>query len=417
MPATAIDAIRANFTRRTDIQGELRQIDEAADAESRAYTEDENARITELRSELGQIDDRVTSMLEIEARGARIESSAAELLGAYLDRDSGDVHDTRSIGARFVGADGYSDWASQARGQFSVPMPGVDFRAVTDTTTGSTSGGPFIDTQRLPRVAQKFLDRRVYLLDLLPSIPVSSGSVEIVSDDSPLADLADKAAETTEGSAKPQAGITTSLAVEPIATVAHWVNLSRQVASDAPQIQGYLDTRLRYGLKRRADAQAINGNGTPPNLKGLLSRSGILSYAPASAEARSTSIRHAITVMEQAESVPEIVVLNPADAELFDLTNATTAGLHSAQNLTDGPTRTAWGLTQVHSTAIASGTAMLLDPLTVAVLDRMQATAYMTDSHASNFTSNLLTLLLEMRVGLALFAPAGVCKVTFNGTA
>jgi hypothetical protein len=42
----------------------------------------------------------------------------------------------------------------------------------------------------------------------------------------------------------------------------------------------------------------------------------------------------------------------------------------------------------------------------------------MTDSHASNFTSNILTLLLEARLGLALFDPApGVLKITFNGTA
>ncbi len=41
----------------------------------------------------------------------------------------------------------------------------------------------------------------------------------------------------------------------------------------------------------------------------------------------------------------------------------------------------------------------------------------MTDSHASNFTSNILTLLLELRAGLALFDSVGVAKITFNGAA
>jgi len=50
------------------------------------------------------------------------------------------------------------------------------------------------------------------------------------------------------------------------------------------------------------------------------------------------------------------------------------------------------------------------------VLDRMEVTAFVTDSHASNFTSNILTLLLEARIGLALFDPAGVARITFNGT-
>jgi hypothetical protein len=41
--------------------------------------------------------------------------------------------------------------------------------------------------------------------------------------------------------------------------------------------------------------------------------------APGGAEARYQSIRHGIRLMEDKEAVPEIIVLNPADAELFDL--------------------------------------------------------------------------------------------------
>jgi hypothetical protein len=81
------------------------------------------------------------------------------------------------------------------------------------------------------------------------------------------------------------------------------------------------------------------------------------------------------------------------------------------------PARSVWGLTPVHSTAIAAGTAMLVDPMSVAVFDRQQVSAYMTDSHASQFVSNVLTLLLEARIGLGLFDPSGVASITFNGTA
>jgi len=172
-------------------------------------------------------------------------------------------------------------------------------------------------------------------------------------------------------------------------------------------------------VKRRADGQVINGNGTSPNISGLLDRTGINAYdaTAAGVEAAYLSIRKAITLMEQDETVPEIIVLNPADAEKFDLSNDTSAGLHAIPNVAGPGATTAWGLTQVRSTAIASGTAMLIDPMAVAVLDRQQVTAYMTDSHASNFVSNILTLLLEARLGLAVFEPVGVCSVTFDYTA
>lgn len=416
MSASALKVIKANYEARQSTLDELRKIDD--EAKDRAYTPEETEAVTELRGKLEAIDSRIAENVKTELRSAEITDAMGSLVGV-LARENGEVVDTRSLGERFTDDEEFRSWMSAgARGASPALTADLEFRAVTDVTTGATSGGALINNQRLTRVGNDFLNRRTFLIDLLPTIPISTGSVEYVQDQSPLADLANKATEVTEGSAKPQAGPTLAVVTESAATIAAWANITRQAAADAPQVRGYLDTKLRYSVKRRADSQAINGNGTTPNLRGLLNRSGIVSYAPAGAEARYISIRHAIRMMEDLESVPEIVVLNPADAELFDLSNATTAGLHATPDLNSNTAnRSVWGLTQVRSTAVASGTALLIDPMAVAVFDRQQVTAYMTDSHASNFTSNILTLLLEARLGLGLFDPAGVAKITFNGTA
>lgn len=411
-----LSIVRANFSRRTEIQAELRSIDEAATADSRDYTDEERSRIAVVKSELEGIDARIASNLEMEQRTQTITDGISSMLGVLADRYTGQVEDTRSLGERFVSDDLRSWAAAGAHGTSPALHADDELRAVTDLTTTSAQ----VQAQRLGRVGQDFLDRRTYLLDLLPVISVPVGSVEYLQDASPLADMANKAAETSEGSAKPQAGVTLQLVTEPTATIAVWSNLTRQSLADAPDIaRGFLDGRMRYAIKRRSDSQAINGNGTAPNLKGLANRTGIVTYAPASAEDRAKSIRHGIKLGEDAEAVYEIIVMNPADAEIFDLTNYASAGLHANQSdgLASAGARTAWGLTQVRSTAIAAGTALLIDPMAVSVLDRQSVTSYLTDSHASNFTSNILTLLLEARLGLALFDPAGVCKITFNGTA
>lgn len=414
---TAIDIVRANFSARTDIQGELRSIDEAATADNRAYTETEAARIDELRSSLEAIDARIQANLAEEHRSRQLEDGLGGLLQVMADRERGDLVDTRSAGARFVESEEFRSFAEaggNGRSQ-TVTFAGLDLRSVTDVTNASTSGGAFINPQRLARVGADFLNRRVFLSDLLPVIPVD-GPIEYVQDKTPLADLADKAAEVSEGGSKPQAGPTMEVVNESPATIAVWANLTRRVARQAPSVQAYLDTRLRYALKRRLDKQVINGDGNSPNISGLLDRTGILTEAPGSSEARAVTIRKAITTMEESESVPEIVVLNPADAELFDLLNVSSAGLHATPDLTAPPAQSAWGLQVVRSTAIASGTAALIDPMGVAILDEMAPRAYLTDSHASNFTSNILTLLLELDAGLAVFEPASILKVTFNGT-
>ncbi len=419
-----LSVIKANFDARQAKLTELRSIDEKAVDEKgapRPYNPDEQAQKDEIRSAVDAIDSRIQENLRQEIRSTEIADSTSTLFGLLEDRDSGEAVDSRSIGQRFAGDEDVRSWlGGGARGQGGVYEQTLELRAVTDVTLGAASGGALVNNQRLARIGNSFLDRKTFLLDLLPTIPVITGSVEYVRDTSPLADVANKPAAVAEGVAKPQAGPTMTVVTEPIATVAAWMNLTRQVTADVPQLQGYLDQRLRYSLKRTADQQTISGDGISPNIQGLSNRAGIITYAPGVAEARYVSIRRAIRLMEDVEAVPEIIVLNPADAEIFDLSNSTTAGIHATPDQTGGLrqdiSRTAWGLEQVHSTAIASGTALLIDPMAVAILDRQQVSAFMTDSHASNFVANLLTLLLELRFGVALFDPAGVCKVTFNGT-
>jgi HK97 family phage major capsid protein len=416
MPSNTIDIVRSNFTARQEIQAGLLELDEKCTTENRSYTDDETAFITEERSKLEAIDARIQANLEMETRSQAIDSGLDKFLGVVADRDRSDITDHRSAGERAVDSDEYRSW-SEAGAKGHIPhiqMNGLDFRSVTDVTTGATSGGAFIQKQRLARVGQDFQDRKTFLIDLLPVIPIS-GPIEYVQDKSPLADFANKAVEVAESSAKPQAGPTLEVVSENGAVIAAWVNITRQTLADAREVAAYLNGRLRYSLKRRADAQVINGDGNSPNLSGLLDRAGINTYtAPAGAEAAYVSIRKGITEMEKNEAVGEIVVLNPVDAENFDLSNSATAGIHAVPNLAVSPPPSAWGLQRVTSTAIASGTALIIDPMAVAVLDREQPTVYTTDSHGTNFTSNIVTMLLECRVGLAVFEPTGICKVTFD---
>ena len=415
---STIDIVRENFKARTDIQGELRQIDEAATKDQRDYTDQERSTIEEKRAALAAIDERIKANLEQEVRSQEISGGLDRFLGVMADREHGTVEDVRSLGERFV-SDEFRSWAEGgARGGSPALDVEMSFRAVTDVTTGATSGGALGQAFRVPRIGNDFIDRKTFLIDLLPTINVGTGgSVEIVQDQSPLADLANKAVEVAEAGAKPQAGPTLAVVTEPIRTIAAWANITRQAAADFPQVMSYLDGRLRYSVKRRADGQVISGNGTAPNISGLTDRTGINAYtAPAGSEEAYLSIRKAITLMEEDEAVPEIIVLNPADAEKFDLANHAADGLHAVPNVAGPGARTSWGLTQVRSTAVASGTAVLVDPMAVAVLDRQEVTAYMTDSHASLFVSNILTLLLEARLGLAVFEPAGICSVTFDYT-
>jgi HK97 family phage major capsid protein len=54
-----------------------------------------------------------------------------------------------------------------------------------------------------------------------------------------------------------------------VTTIAHWVLATKQILDDVPQLQSYIDGRLRYGLKYVEDNQLLNGGGTGTDLNGI----------------------------------------------------------------------------------------------------------------------------------------------------
>lgn len=400
----ALTLVRANHTARTDKMGELREIDEKVTAEDRTYNDTEQGRIEELRSQLAEIDGRISAQLEIESRGQEIEQAANGLSGLLSARDAAEKlaaePDTRTPGQRYLEA------REAGASPFDrVHFDGLEMRAVLE------SDDLLAQPQRTPGIVG-FQPQRTYLSDLLPHAATTGNSVEYVVDNTDY--TSNTATEVAEAASKPEGAVTLAEVNDPVRTIAVWQELTRQAAEDAGESSAYIDTILRERLRRRLDVQLAAGNGTAPNIKGMGARAGILTVAPAAQEDAAVSIRKALTAMEQADSVGEIIVMNPADAEIFDLTHYATAGLTATPNVSGPSSQTAWGLRQIRMPQIASGTALVIDPTAVMVRDRMQPSAYITDSHSDRFVKNILTLLLELRVALQVFRPKGICKITFD---
>lgn len=292
-------------------------------------------------------------------------------------------------------------------------MVGLEVRAPLDNT--ATSGGAFQNPTRPAVVPMTNADRVPRVADLLDRQTTGDNTVEYVRDTTAAGGGA--AAETAEAGAKPEAAYTFEVVTDSVRTIAHWVQITRQAADDNQQLMGYIRGRLTYGLEYRLDAQILNGNGTVPNLRGILNTSGINTYAPGTAEARVISIRKAITLVQQDEYAATGAVLNPADWELVELSQDSNGMFRVNPNVANALAPRIWGLNVVPTTAIASGTGLVGDFRMGATLwDRQQPTVLMSDSHASTFTSNVLTLLAELRAALSVWRPSAFAKITFNGS-
>jgi HK97 family phage major capsid protein len=250
-------------------------------------------------------------------------------------------------------------------------------------------------------------------LTVLQEASFTNGAVEVA-----------EATLVSEG-AKPESALTFTEVTYPVRTIAHWIPVTRQNLEDLSWIRGYIDGRLLTGLARREDNQILNGNGTPPNLTGILNTSGTLALDAAYFSANPVNdagtdnenvnrIRRAITRIKLASvggAMPSFVVANPADVEDWEtITDA------NRQYLLGGPfgpgvTRM-WGLPLVQSENIADNTALVGDGTMAAVVDRRDAQIYTTDSHSDYFIRNLFVILAEERIAVVVFRPSAFAEVT-----
>jgi signal peptide peptidase SppA len=85
-------------------------------------------------------------------------------------------------------------------------------------------------------------------------------------------------------------------------TIAHWLKLQKQSLEDVPALRAVIENRLRYGVQRRLEAQVLNGNGTAPNLRGILQTSGIGAVAFDAAAEQADLVLDGITTVLLADA-------------------------------------------------------------------------------------------------------------------
>lgn len=301
----------------------------------------------------------------------------------------------------------------------------MDQRALVTSGTPSTS---MLLPQILPTI-QRGLEAPLVFRDVVLGGRTSSDTVIVLQETG----FTNSAAEVAEASAvdgvglgggvKPESGITFSEVSYPVRTIAHWIPITRQTLSDLPAMETYINERLRTGLARREDAQLLNGNGSSPNLRGILNTSGIQTLdgayfttnpvvdAGQSNENVNRILRAKVKIMTTGKARATFVVMNPADIEkMLTYTDANRNYLFGGPGVA-GMNMPIWGLNPVWSENIAEGTALVGDGTMAAVMDREDSQIYMTDSHADFFIRNLFVILAEERLAFPVFRPAAFAAV------
>ena len=355
------------------------------------------AKNSDLQAETrAKVDELLTAQGALQAN---LQAAEQKLAKIEANGAGGDVQH-QSFGQQFVNGEEFQAFVGKTTPRGRVDMT---FSAAITSLTTDTDGaaGDLVTTTRVPGVIAP-PDRRLTVRDLITPGRMDGNALEYVKETG----FTNNAAPVAEGAKKPESSLKFDLVSTTAKVIAHYMKASRQILSDASQLASYIDGRLRYGLAFKEEQQLLNGDGTGQNLLGIIPQA--TAYAAPITLADATvidKIRLAMLQAQLAEFPATGIVMNPIDWTRVELEKDTT-GRYIIGNPQGVIGATLWNLPVVTTQAIAEDKFLTgAFRLGAQVFDRWQARVEVATENEDDFVKNLVTILAEERLALAVYRP------------
>lgn len=350
-----------------------------------------------------KVDELLTRQGELQAR-----LQTAEQMVAMAATGGGSAR-PKSWGEQFVENDEFKAWASRPGARFVAEVKAA-------VTSDSASAGDLIVPDRRPGIVAP-MQRRLFIRDLLNVVPTNSNAVEYVRETG-FTNGAAPVGENPSGG-KPSSDLTFEAGQVPVVTIAHWIHASKQVLADAQQLRGYIDGRLRYGLKLKEEEQLLKGSGVGLNINGLVTQAS--SYAnpgvAVQAETRIDRLRLALLQVELAEVWADGIVLSPVDWAAIELTK-TADNAYLFANPRGAVTPALWGRNVVPTQAMDPGEFLVGafgGGIAAEIHDRETVSISVATQDQDDFIKNMVKILCEERLALTVYRPEAFVAGDFDG--
>jgi len=365
---------------------------------------------------------------EIKTLHTQLDAVDSKLQNRHISTSGTVEH--KSLGQMFCESEKYlavknNGGFDTARQPINVFLPASPFGSMevkTDITTGAIGGATtgVMVPQRLPGIVG-LPEQALRIRDVMTVITQTTGNAfdyvyEATRTDSP--------SPQVEAGAKSQSYYNWQSASGSIRTIAHFIRISKQALNDVPFLTGTIDHRMTYGLKVKEESQILSGDGTGVNLNGILTQATAYNTAynvAANGWQRLDQLRMAklqARLAGLATYTPNAFVLNPTDMAKLELTKNLYGSYiigdpKGNYNLVTFPM--VWNLPVVESDSISAGT-FLVGSFNngAALIDRQATSIEISYEDASNFTTNMATVLCEERIGLAVTKATSFITGTFS---
>ncbi len=165
-------------------------------------------------------------------------------------------------------------------------------------------------------------------------------------------------------------------------------------------------------LRQRLDTQILVGNGTAPNLRGILNVVGIQTQAKGSDPAPDAIYKAMTLIRVGGRAIPGPVVMHPTNWQDIRLLR-TADGIYIWGSPSEAGPERIWGNQVVLADGLTLGTAVLGDWANFSELDEKRGIEVkITDSHGTFFIEGKQAIRADMREAFVVYRPAAFATVT-----
>ena len=307
-----------------------------------------------------------------------------------------------SLGEEVVNSKEYKSFLNHNTGSYNIK---TSYGLPELKTLFQTSAGWAAESLRIGRLVDG-VTRPISAIDVIPSGQTGSAAVVYMEETTRTHASAEKAA----AAAFAESTFVLTERSETVRKITDSLPVTDEQLADVSGVQSYINSRLVFGCRQRLDGQVLVGDGSAPNLTGLVNKSGISTQAKGSDSIPDAVYKAKVKVAVTGRSNPNVYFVHPNDWQQVRLLT-TSDGVYIWGSPSEAGLERIWGLQVVQSDALTENTAGVVDTQFLQIFEREGVNVqigYVDD----DFTKGKQTLRATLRVAFAIYRAAAVCTVT-----
>ena len=352
----------------------------------------------ETAEDMAEMKSHVDKLGELQPHPGHPESKGKEKEDRKAER--------KTIGEMFIDSPAFKGWTPGTRMGPEAEMK-VGIKNLFERSTGwepwDDRRDVFVDALRQP----------LWILDLIDTAQTSSNVIVYLQQEP----FVNSAATVAEGAEKPEASLNVERVTEIVEKIAVALPVTDEQLADVPQARSFIDSQLSFMVREELEQQILTGDGTSPNLHGLLAADrlaagggGVQTQALGGDTVPDAVYKAIVKVRVTGRDEPTAAVFHPNDWTPVRLLKTSDGMYIWGPPMDPGPERI-WGLRVVQTTGMSEGTG-LVGNFRRAILFQREGLTMKVGYVDDQFIKNTQTILAELRAALAVVREASFCTVT-----